>query len=46
MPGPFEGSSGIKTFQSNYGAFEDLYLYNSIEGTDWQDDMFGADCVS
>lgn len=41
-----EGSSGIKTFQNNYGVFEDLYLYNSIEGTDWQKDMFGNNVVS
>ena len=42
----FDGDDGIKNFQKNYGVFEDLYLYNSIEGTDWQDDMFGSNVLS
>lgn len=42
----FDGDSGIKSFQSAYGAFEDLYLYNSVPGTDWQDDMFGNNVLS
>lgn len=29
------------TFESYYGAFEDLDIYRSIKGTDWQDEVFG-----
>lgn len=41
-----EGATALKNFEKKFGVFEDLYLYNSIEATDWQDDMFGADVVS
>ncbi len=41
-----EGESGLKNFEKRFGVFDDLYLYNSIKATDWQDDMFGADVVS
>lgn len=40
------GTSDLKTFEKKFGAFDDLYLYNSIEATDWQDDMFGANVIS
>lgn len=29
------------TFQSYYGVYDDLEIYKSINGTDWQDEVFG-----
>lgn len=41
-----EGESALKTFEKNFGVWDDLYLYNSVAATDWQDDMFGSDVIS
>ena len=41
-----EGESALKSFEKNFGVWNDLYLYNSVAATDWQDDMFGADVIS
>lgn len=41
-----EGTNALKSYEKKFGAFDDLYLYNSIESTDWQDDMFGANVIS
>lgn len=41
-----EGESAMKNFEKKFGVFDDLYLYNSVEATDWQDDMFGANVIS
>lgn len=41
-----EGSNGLKNFEKKFGVFDDLYLYNSVEAIDWQDDMFGSNVLS
>lgn len=38
--------SEVSKFEKNFGVFEDLELYKYIDGTDWQEDMFGADVLS
>ena len=40
------GESSLNSFYKNFGVFDDLYLYKSIEPIDWQDDMFGASVLS
>lgn len=40
------GTTDLKNFANNFGVYDDLYLYKSIEGTDWQDDMFGSNVLS
>lgn len=40
------GIDGIKGFENRFGVFEDLDLYKSQRGLDWQNDMFGADVIS
>jgi TonB-linked SusC/RagA family outer membrane protein len=40
------GSSQQETdFQNNYGRFEDIDLYNSVPGVDWQQQMFGRNAM-
>lgn len=40
------GESALNSFYKQFGVFDDLYLYKSIEAIDWQDDMFGGSTVS
>ncbi|WP_163717532.1 TonB-dependent receptor [Mangrovibacterium lignilyticum] len=40
------GEDGINGFEKRFGVYEDLDLYKYQKGTDWQDDMFGADVLS
>ncbi len=40
------GTSNLNSFYKQFGVFDDLYLYKSIEAIDWQEDMFGADVLS
>ncbi|MGQ1891381.1 SusC/RagA family TonB-linked outer membrane protein [Thermophagus sp. OGC60D27] len=40
------GEDELNSFRNKFGVYEDLELYKYQEGTDWQDDMFGADVVS
>ncbi len=41
-----KGSDAVKSFESNFGVYDDLDLYKYIGATDWQDDMFGANVLS
>lgn len=36
-----EPSQSVRTFQKYYGVFEDMELYKSKQGTNWQDEVFG-----
>ena len=40
------GESALKSFYNQFGVYDDLYLYKSIEAIDWQEDLFGADVLS
>jgi TonB-linked SusC/RagA family outer membrane protein len=40
------GEEGIRGFERKFGVFEDLDLYKSQRGHDWQEDMFGANVIS
>lgn len=40
------GESALNSFYKQFGVFDDLYLYKSIEAIDWQDDMFGGSTTS
>jgi len=40
------GESALNSFYKQFGVFDDLYLYKSIEAIDWQDDLFGANVLS
>lgn len=40
------GEDGIKGFERTFGVYEDLDLYKSQAGHDWQQDMFGANVIS
>ena len=40
------GESALNSFYKQFGVFDDLYLYKSIEAIDWQDDLFGASTIS
>lgn len=40
------GESALNSFYRQFGVYDDLYLYKSIEPIDWQEDMFGADVLS
>ena len=40
------GSSELNSFYKQFGVFDDLYLYKSIEPIDWQEDMFGQNVLS
>jgi len=40
------GESALNSFYKQFGVFDDLYLYKSIEAIDWQDDMFGGSTIS
>jgi len=40
------GEDGIKGFESKFGVYDDLDLYKSQNGHDWQSDMFGASVIS
>lgn len=39
-------ASTLNSFYKQFGVYEDLYLYKSVEAIDWQEDMFGADVLS
>ena len=40
------GESALNSFYRQFGVFDDLYLYKSIEAIDWQDDLFGSSTLS
>ena len=40
------GTSNLNSFYKQFGVYDDLYLYKSVEAIDWQDDMFGANVLS
>ena len=40
------GENELNAFYKKFGAFEDLYLYKSIDAIDWQEDLFGANVLS
>ena len=40
------GTRNLNSVYKQFGVFDDLYLYKSIEAIDWQEDMFGADVLS
>lgn len=40
------GESALNSFYRQFGVYDDLYLYKSIEPIDWQEDMFGANVLS
>ena len=40
------GTSELNSFYKQFGVFDDLYLYKSIEAIDWQEDMFGQSVLS
>jgi TonB-linked SusC/RagA family outer membrane protein len=40
------GSESVAGFERHFGAYGDLDLYKYQKGTDWQQDMFGANLVS
>ena len=40
------GESALNSFYKQFGVYDDLYLYKSIEAIDWQDDMFGGHTTS
>ena len=40
------GASDLTSFQRKFGHYEDMDLYLSQKGTNWQDDMFGNSVIS
>ena len=40
------GESALNSFYKQFGVFDDLYLYKSVEAIDWQDDLFGGNVLS
>ncbi|MCR4853839.1 MAG: TonB-dependent receptor [Prevotella sp.] len=40
------GESALNSFYKQFGVFDDLYLYKSIEAIDWQEDLFGQNVLS
>ena len=40
------GESALNSFYKQFGVYDDLYLYKSIEAIDWQDDLFGESILS
>lgn len=40
------GETSLNSFYKQFGTYDDLYLYKSVEAIDWQDDMFGANVLS
>jgi TonB-linked SusC/RagA family outer membrane protein len=40
------GSAGISAYQNTFGVYDDMDLYKSQKGHDWQSDMFGANVIS
>jgi TonB-linked outer membrane protein, SusC/RagA family len=40
------GADGISAFTKTFGVWDDLTLYKSQRGHDWQKDMFGSNVVS
>ena len=40
------GTSNVNSFYKQFGVYDDLYLYKSVEAIDWQEDMFGANVLS
>jgi len=40
------GEDGISAFENRFGVYDDIDLYKSQKGHDWQADMFGADVIS
>jgi len=41
-----ESGNTARNFQRYYGVFDDLELYKSQSGTDWQDELFGRDAMT
>ncbi|MDO4309887.1 MAG: TonB-dependent receptor [Prevotella sp.] len=41
-----QGKSAIKSYEERYGAFGDIDLYKYVEGSDWQEEMFGNNDIS
>ena len=40
------GESTLNSFYKQFGVFDDLYLYKSVEAIDWQEDLFGQNVLS
>ncbi len=40
------GESALNSFYRQFGVYDDLYLYKSMEAIDWQEDLFGASVLS
>ena len=40
------GESALNSFYKQFGVFDDLYLYKSVEAIDWQEDLFGENVLS
>lgn len=40
------GADGIRAYESRFGYYDDIDLYQYQRGRDWQDDLFGANVVS
>ena len=40
------GESALNSFYKQFGVFDALYLYKSVEAIDWQDDLFGGNVLS
>ena len=40
------GESALNSFYKQFGVFDDLYLYKSVEAIDWQEDLFGESILS
>ena len=40
------GESALNSFYKQFGVFDDLYLYKSVEAIDWQEDLFGENILS
>ena len=40
------GESALNSFYRQFGVYDDLYLYKSIEPIDWQEDLFGQNVLS
>jgi len=41
----YELDPGSSTFQNYYGVYDDLEIYKSVQGTNWQDEVFGQTAI-
>ncbi|MFV0522380.1 MAG: SusC/RagA family TonB-linked outer membrane protein [Mangrovibacterium sp.] len=41
-----EGQNSVDSFEKRFGMYDDFDLYKYQDGTDWQNDMFGANVLS